>query len=194
MHFPADYLTRTFQDYDIKFCSIGSDNETCSGCVACTDTRCQHPVVHVSKVLAGTPDYSNPATYNCSDAECGEAPRTCWNKTCAYTEDCWPECPALYQKFLPGANMGFYVSQTFKLVELTRCCGADYCNFPNAAGTSFPLPPQSPSVANVSRLDADTFCFTYCNFPNAAARPSVNLLPALLLAFVSYCVAEADAR
>ena len=38
---------------------------------------------------------------------------------------------------------------------LTKCCGADYCNF-----------------------------------PNLAARPSVLLLPALLLALVSYCVAE----
>ncbi len=159
MHFAADYLTRTFQDYDIKFCSIGSDNETCSGCVACTDTLCKHPVIHVSKLLAGTPDYSNPATYNCSDAECGEAPRTCWNKTCAYTDDCWPECPPLYQTAVPGANMGFYVKSNFKLVELTKCCGADYCNF-----------------------------------PNLAARPSVLLLPALLLALVSYCVAEVDVR
>ena len=40
---------------------------------------------------------------------------------------------------------------------LTKCCGADYCNF-----------------------------------PNLAARPSVLLLPALLLALVSYCVAEVD--
>jgi hypothetical protein len=145
MHFPADYVMTTFQDYDIKFCSIGSDNEICSGCVACTDERCQQPVIHVSKLLKGTPDYSDPATYNCSLDECGEAPRTCWNKTCAYTDDCWPECDgSVYQQTLPGAKMGFYVNEKPKMVELTKCCDTDYCNFPNAAAR--------PSVSLLSAL------------------------------------------
>ncbi len=51
---PADYISTTYIDYDIKFCTIGSDDPACSGCVACTHKQCQQPVIHYSKLnLAG---------------------------------------------------------------------------------------------------------------------------------------------
>jgi hypothetical protein len=137
MHFPADYVMTTFQDYDIKFCSVGSDDKDCSGCVACTDDRCQQPVIHVSKLAKGA-NLLDPNNYNCSVEKCGEAPRTCWgrdenNQTCEYTDNCWPECDAsIYQEMVPGAQMGFYVGREDKMVERVKCCNSHFCNFPNA--------------------------------------------------------------
>ena len=40
VHKAADYVITTFQDYDINFCSLGTDDPECSGCVACTDPAC----------------------------------------------------------------------------------------------------------------------------------------------------------
>ena len=154
MHYPADYVVTAFQDYDIRFCSMGSDEEECSGCVACTDVSCLKPVVHVSKLLSEPPaNLSLDATYNCSLEKCGGADgggaRTCWNKTCAYSDDCYPECEAVYQSTRPGAGMGFYVSSSKKpkLVERVRCCDKDFCNFPNSAARMSPALPLALSLA-----------------------------------------------
>jgi len=137
-HFPADYVVTTFQDYDIKFCSLGSDDVRCAGCVACTHRACQMPVIHYSQLLpAPDPDVlANLANYNCSMEHCGEAPRTCWNNTCAFSDDCWPVCdPAIYARRITSANMGFYVtSNKGVMVEETKCCESqDWCNYPNPA-------------------------------------------------------------
>jgi len=47
----ADYVVTTFQDYEIKFCSIGPDTPECSGCVACKHDDCLYPVIHASKAI-----------------------------------------------------------------------------------------------------------------------------------------------
>jgi len=65
VHFPADYVITTFQDYDIMFCSLGNDDPACEGCVACQNTSCIKPVIHVSKLLDGS-DLTNESNYNCS--------------------------------------------------------------------------------------------------------------------------------
>ena len=153
MHFPADYVMTTFQDYDIKFCSLGSDEKECSGCVACTDEQCQQPVIHVSKLVSGA-NLLDASSYNCSVEKCGEAPRTCWNltkannNTCAYSDDCWPECDSsIYQQMIPGAKMGFYVGREDKMVERVKCCNTHFCNFPNAGSRALPLLWLSAAVA-----------------------------------------------
>ncbi|EKX38518.1 hypothetical protein GUITHDRAFT_165177 [Guillardia theta CCMP2712] len=124
----ADYVVTTFQDYEIKFCSIGPDTPECSGCVACKHDDCLYPVIHASKAIDPKTDYKNASNYNCSMELCGEAPRTCWNETCIYTDDCWPKCdPTLFHKRIGWANMGFYVpaSGARVLIEevFSRCNG-----------------------------------------------------------------------
>ena len=145
MHYVADYVVTAFQDYDIRFCSLGSDEKNCSGCVACTDVSCLKPVVHVSKLLSEPPaNLSLDATYNCSLELCGGTDgggaRTCWNKTCYDSDDCYPKCDAVYHSTRPGAGLGFYVSSSKKpkLVERVRCCDTDFCNFPNSAARMRP--------------------------------------------------------
>jgi len=149
LHFPADYVVTTFQDYDIKFCSLGPDDPECSGCVACTDKNCIKPVIHVSKLVGlkrmDEPTrlalFQNDSNYNCTPGRCDEAPRTCWNEECAYTDDCWPECDAtIYEKRIPAAVMGFYVtSDKGVMVEQVKCCdGMNFCNYPNPAAAVRP--------------------------------------------------------
>lgn len=86
MHQPSDYVVTTFQDYDIKFCSIGTDDERCKGCVACTEPSCLSPVIPVKQLLRTdipmAAILSNASLYTCDRNVCGEGPRTCWNKTC----------------------------------------------------------------------------------------------------------------
>eukprot|EP00282_Hemiselmis_andersenii_P029824 CAMPEP_0169451566 /NCGR_PEP_ID=MMETSP1042-20121227/13766_1 /TAXON_ID=464988 /ORGANISM="Hemiselmis andersenii, Strain CCMP1180" /LENGTH=393 /DNA_ID=CAMNT_0009563487 /DNA_START=55 /DNA_END=1232 /DNA_ORIENTATION=+ len=145
LHKHSDYVVTSYQDYDIMFCSLGTDQPECDGCVACTDRACQSPVIHVSQLLRtdvplATVLASN-ASYNCSRSTCGEGPRTCWNKTCVEGDSCWPDCdPETYVGFETGASMGFYCSNvdpdsnTYRQpIEQVVCCDhGNFCNYPNA--------------------------------------------------------------
>lgn len=54
----------------LRFCTLGSDDAACVGCVACLDSACMHPVIHVSQLLRTDLEQDvilkNVNNYNCS--------------------------------------------------------------------------------------------------------------------------------
>jgi len=154
---PADYLVTAYEDYDIVLCTVGEGLPQCKHCVACTDPACLQRSINVSALISDPPaNLTDAASYACP-AECHEAPRTCWNRTCWEGNLCLPTCDKT--KYMrrghdngreDGAGLGFYAGTDSEgvLVEEVKCCGGeadkarfkdtkhyqgDHCNFANGA-------------------------------------------------------------
>eukprot|EP00960_Hanusia_phi_P063805 765577-Hanusia_phi.AAC.3 len=126
----ADYVVTTFQDYEIKFCSIGPDTPECSGCVACKNDDCLYPVIHASKAI-------DPKTGAFSHSPCLHSPSSSQRRPTLFNLHSLSLASSVAQ---PVLNL--HVAQTTRMLPTTTAVWSSAVKHLGRVGTNDDCWPQ----------------------------------------------------